>query len=156
MTLMKKYCCFKLLFGLIILFFILISSHPQKIQGNTTIAAGTAANPYQIKTAAQLSAIQENPGAHYILMNDITLEGQWTPIGRKDEKYVAFSGHFDGNGKKIINLHCIQEDNQSNQFWVGLFASMENATVRNLQIENAEISGYRHIGALVGRRLLHN
>nr|WP_245251325.1 GLUG motif-containing protein [Paenibacillus turicensis] len=61
-----------------------------------------------------------------------------------------FSGTFDGKNHKISNLTI----NKSSSDYVGLFGVLSTlATLKNVGIENANISGKDNVGALVGRTL---
>lgn len=103
---------------------------------------GTPENPYQIATAEQLAllASEANNGlggdACYSLTNDINLNAAdsliWTPIGNGG----VFKGVFDGNGHVISDLYV------DGMEYSGLFARTENATIRNVQIENALVLVY--------------
>ena len=90
--------------------------------------------------------------AYYILTSDIILNyGDsllWTPIGNLG----IFTGVFDGNDHIIRGLY---EDGQKVS---GLFASTENATIRNVILENATVLEYEQAfvyiaigGILVGK-----
>ncbi len=77
------------------------------------------------------------------LSNDIDLAGaEWTPIGMSGK---AFSGIFDGNGKTVSNLKI--SGNNSN---VGLFGYTTNGEVKNLTVNNAEVSGRLAVGVVAG------
>lgn len=119
---------------------------------------GTPENPFQIATAEQLAflAQQTNNGtggdAYYILTCDIILnDGDsllWTPIGN----IGAFTGVFDGDNHIISGLY--ENGNKIS----GLFASTENATIKNTIIENASVLEYEQAlvytaigGILVGK-----
>ena len=119
---------------------------------------GTVENPYQIATAEQLAflAQQTNNGtggnAHYILTNDIFLNNGdsllWTPIGN----IGIFTGVFDGNNHIISGLY------EEGQKISGLFASTENATIKNTILEKATVLEYEQSyvysaigGLLVGK-----
>lgn len=103
---------------------------------------GTMGNPYQIATAEQLALLaqQTNNGtggdAHYILTNDIVLNAGdsllWTPIGNVG----VFTGVFDGCNHIISGLY--ENGNKIS----GLFASTENATIKNTILENATVLEY--------------
>ena len=103
---------------------------------------GSAENPYQIATAEQLALLaqQTNNGTggdvNYLLTNDIILnDGDsllWTPIGNVG----AFTGVFDGNNHIISGLY--ENGNKIS----GLFASTENATIKNTILENATVLEY--------------
>ena len=119
---------------------------------------GTSHNPYQIATAEQLAllAYETNSSlggdAYYILTSDIILnDGDsllWTPIGNLG----VFTGVFDGNDHIISGLY------ENGQIISGLFASTENATIRNTILENATVLEYEQAyvysaigGILVGK-----
>ncbi|MDR0436778.1 MAG: putative Ig domain-containing protein [Bacteroidales bacterium] len=121
---------------------------------------GSAGNPYQISTSAQLAQLAtfvngtdpSYSNKHYILMNDIAITsyGGWTPIGKNHD--YAFRGVFDGNGKKITDLY-INLDETGN-LYIGLFGFIINGTIKNLGIEdcyiNVSTTGNADVGALVG------
>ena len=72
----------------------------------------------EVATAADLDNVRNNLSGDYILMANIDLdEVSWTPIG------PVFSGYFDGNNKKVININA------------PLFAGVEKAGVENLTVE---------------------
>ena len=103
---------------------------------------GTASNPYQITTAAQLQAINDDVTANYVLMADINLNGvDFTPIGNIDTG--AFSGTFDGNGHKISGLNVFAGK------YAGLFGCNEG-TVSNVILDNTYVYGTRYVGGVVG------
>ena len=119
---------------------------------------GTPENPYQIATAEQLALLaqQTNNGTggdvNYMLTNDIVLnDGDsllWTPIGNTG----VFTGVFDGNGHIISGLY--ENGNKIS----GLFASTENASIKNTILENATVLEYEQAyvysaigGILIGK-----
>lgn len=72
------------------------------------------------------------------LLSNIDMTGiDWTPIGTN----TPFKGTFDGNGKTISNISK-QDFNGEYTQTVGLFASVEDATVKNLKIENMVAAKY--------------
>jgi len=81
---------------------------------------------------------------HYVQTGDITLNGNWTPIG--GEGADGFSGTYDGGGKVIAGLKFSSGDN------LGMFHSLSsNSEVRNLGLIGVEISGTgNNIGGLAG------
>src|SRR4030042_1507990 len=77
--------------------------------------SGTADDPYQIATAADLIALGGTPGdydKHFILTADIDLTTYcsdnaapaWRPVGTYD---LAFTGVFDGASRTISNLQSV-------------------------------------------------
>ncbi len=133
---------------------------------------GTEANPYVIKTAAQLAymAKQINAGkeltAYYVLGADIDLGGHyWDPIGTAlYNENKTFKGSFDGKGHVISNMQIDWYTNSGDKLGFGFFSTIGTGTtvrwceVKNLIFENANIkndnaSGIpnsRYIGVLAG------
>ena len=121
---------------------------------------GIADDPYLINTAEQLKAISTNEDtlkACYKLNADITLTGEWEPIGGSsaetqtyrgdstayDKKF--FSGSLDGNGKTISGLTI----NKSGDDYVGMFRATKSASFRNINLVNVNVTGKNCVGALV-------
>jgi TonB family protein len=85
---------------------------------------------------------------------DLSEYDNWVPIGSFDGDeddydegdFNLFSGTFDGGGFVISNL-TINRPNAS--LVQGLFGGIENATIKNLGLENVNIRGDNAIGALV-------
>ncbi|MEK5040811.1 DUF4073 domain-containing protein [Sporosarcina sp. FSL K6-3457] len=113
---------------------------------------GMEANPFIITTPEQLDKVRDNLTAHYKLGNDIDLnvspyntgEG-WEPIGSDSDQ---FGGSFDGNGKIISNLFINRPDEEN----MGLFGYV-SGQVKNLGLQNANITGNLKVGALVGTNM---
>ncbi len=119
--------------------------------------SGTPQDPYQIKTAEQMSTIGSNPndwGKCFKLMADIDLSGFDGKQGRPAFKIIgtstqnAFTGIFDGNGHVISGLTL------SGGSRLGLFGQMKYpAEVKNLGLEDIKIttgSYVSSVGGLVG------
>lgn len=126
--------------------------------------SGTADDPYQIATAADLIALGETPedyDKHFILTADIDLDpnlpgrkvfdqaviGQFVPAFLwLPSSGTAFSGVFDGGGHTISRLTITGSD------YLGLFGWLaSDAEVRNLAVVDVSIAGSgSYIGALVG------
>ena len=78
------------------------------------------------------------------LDSDVDLKGvEFAPIGYNPETGTAspFKGTFDGNGKTVRNLYQEDLDGAYTQS-VGLFATVEDATVKNLTVENIVAAKY--------------
>ena len=89
-------------------------------------------------------------GVYFKLTEDIDLNGKgWTPIGKNSGN--PFKGIFDGNGKTIRNLSAITTDDT---YYAGLFGSLKNSSIKNLQVELApegmKVEGIENIGAVAG------
>lgn len=116
---------------------------------------GSPDNPYQISTCRQLQNIGTGGSLdrYFVLVNNIDCsesvnwEGGrgFKPIGNKDNK---FTGSFDGREYVISDLY-IRRGNNSYQ---GLFASIGPlAEIKNVGLENVDITGLSLVGALAGR-----
>ncbi|UCH87956.1 MAG: PKD domain-containing protein [Thermoplasmata archaeon] len=116
---------------------------------------GSLADPYQITNVVQLQNMNLDLSANYILVNDIdasaTSSWNWNvdhyegfvPIG----SYPSwFSGTFDGKGHKITNLYI---DRPSTDF-VGLFGMNYQSEIKNVGLENIDITGCHYSGGLIG------
>jgi hypothetical protein len=106
--------------------------------------SGTESDPYIITTAAQLAQLatyvnsgnEDYNNKYYKLGNDLTLSGNWTPIGNATNR--TFIGVFDGNNKVISNLNYTDSDLSD---YVGLFGIIgNNGIVRNLGVVNVHFS----------------
>ena len=65
--------------------------------------------------------------------------GVTSNIANKD--LYTFSGIFDGNGKKIINLYInLNSNDNKNDFRIGLFGN-NNGVIKKLEIKNCNING---------------
>ncbi len=121
------------------------------VDETTSLTSGT----YSISSAeelAKLAAMTDNgligENTEFVLTNDIDLsvystgEG-WTPIGSPSKKFTAT---FDGNGHVVSNLY-IYRPNDNNQ---GLFGWASNADIKNVGLENVDVTGDCNVGGLVG------
>ena len=77
----------------------------------------------------------------YELLANIALSTNWQPIGSTSD---SFRSRLQGNGYSITNLDINGED------YLGLFAALAGATIDNLIVEVASISGDSYVGALAG------
>lgn len=66
----------------------------------------------------------------------------WEPIGTQAN---PFKGTFDGGNNTISNLVVEGENN------VGLFGYADNATIKNVKLENANVKGTDCVGAIAGQ-----
>lgn len=67
----------------------------------------------------------------------------WTPVGNASEK--KFAGTFDGQNHTISGLKI------TGGSYVGLFGYLGAATVQNVALVGANVSGVKRVGALVGQ-----
>lgn len=130
-----------------------ISEWSEILQCSTLAILGSAENPFVITTKQELIDIGNNLSAYYVLGNDIDLQNEeWIPI-------KTFTGNLNGNDFRIKNLK-ISTFSEAN--YVGLFGWIKDATLKNIIIENVDISntkfnsdgsyttGSSYVGALVG------
>jgi len=121
--------------------------------------SGTEADPVLLKSAADLKWFrnQVNGGKtfedKFVKLNaDIDLENEdWTPIGNED---YWFSGSFDGGENTIYNLTINDGLNyyDGGENYAGLFGHVKNGGyIKNLTIENVQITGCLYVGGVVGR-----
>ena len=96
-------------------------------------------------------------GEKITLGSDITLSGEWTPIGEGSRDGGSFSsdstpfrGTFDGQGKSISGLNITQTEGAD--YAIGLFGVVAGGTVRNVILleVNISCSDSELAGAVVG------
>ncbi|MCU0949568.1 MAG: YDG domain-containing protein [Burkholderiaceae bacterium] len=111
--------------------------------------------PYvMVRSLAELQAIDGNAtvlGGFYALADDIDgLGAAFNPIGNDATTALSasnsFSGRFQGLGNRVANLLIDRPTSNS----AGLFASLQNADVANLELANLVVSGNQNVGTLVG------
>ncbi len=123
--------------------------------------SGTEANPYLIATKTDLKTLSENSsywqqGYYFKQTADITFTTAdfasggafynsglgWIPIGASYQ--LLFTGYYDGDGHIIDGLTINNTSGYS-----GLFGIAKNAEIKNLGLENVNISG-RICGSILG------
>jgi len=120
---------------------------------------GSETDPFQICTPEQLDAVRYVLDKHFILNNDIDLNiapyntgSGWEPIGKYFNPYsgTGFEGTFDGDGNKITGLFI----DRPTEKYIGLFGSVHGATIKNLGIENCDVTGGQYtVGGLAGNNV---
>lgn len=118
--------------------------------------AGTATDPYKISNVADwqtFMVISADWSKHFVLTEDIDLAGvAVTPVApdlSTDWGFqgTQFYGVFDGNDHVIRNVYI----NQPGIEYVSLFGCLgTGGQIRNLGVENANITGLAYVGGLVG------
>ena len=120
---------------------------------------GGSGDTYEIGTLAQLKKFRTevNNGYDYsgetiVLTADISLKGEWDPIGdgdRDGNDYVgnAFAGTFDGKGHTISGLTISGDEHDT----VGLFGVVDGGKVMNLKLDDVDIDvTTKNAGAAIG------
>ncbi len=118
------------------------------INKNDTVAGASYA---VIQTLNQLQGMSGNLSGKYVLGADIdaTATSGWNngqgfnPIGDSNNH---FTGIFDGLGFAINDLYINRPDTGN----VGLFARIRNATVQNIGLNRATVTGKNDVGSLIG------
>jgi len=118
---------------------------------------GTEESPYLISTLEDLKWFRDevNNGNNYSgkfikLTANIDLGGEeWEPIGYMGKNFV---GNFDGDNHTISNLVITKTtENSAENNGIGLFGRTDSpAVIKNLTIENVDITGSLYVGAVVG------
>lgn len=109
---------------------------------------GTQSRPYIIKSSDELVLLSDkvnsgelNNNVYFALGDNIDMNGvKFNPIGNSKHH---FSGGFDGRGYTVSNLRpeLIFEDFGNNgEFICGFFGAIADAQIKNLKIENVNIS----------------
>ncbi|HAN71193.1 MAG TPA: hypothetical protein DCQ36_06335 [Actinobacteria bacterium] len=92
-------------------------------------------------------------GASFRQINDITLSGNWVPLGNNDITMPPFTGTFDGGGFTISNLLIPLKVAPEPEFLnthVGLFGLARGATLTGINISSGSVTGRNLVGGLVG------
>lgn len=138
----------------------------------SALFASTAAfaQAVQVSNEAELKTALSNTSADIVLTQDITLSGEWIPIGTKEAPYM---GTFDGKGHAIKGLTITTKaDNLGFFSFIGSTATVKNVSftgakvlgnkqaaivagqAENATISNVYVSGYvtgrDHVGTIVG------
>ena len=112
--------------------------------------SGTKDDPYRIFNADQLNQVRNFVGktdVYFSLEADIDMT-QWIAENNPSQGWLPipeFCGKFNGNGHTISNLWINRKAH-----YTGLFGSCDNADIRDLKLENADIAGGMFIGGIIG------
>ena len=110
-------------------------------------------NTYTVYSAKGLlawnKAVQNDLTLNCTLTADITLTGEWTPIGIDDKH--QYIGTFDGGNHTISGLTVTGSDE-----YAGLFGYIgkDGGTVKNVVLENVQITSdyqYGYVGGVAGK-----
>jgi len=113
---------------------------------------GSEANPYIIKTAAQLAYLAQSTnatanvymGKYFKLGADIDLANKpWQPIGIKG---FPFDGFFDGDDHTVSGLYV-----DTDGIHAGLFGYAEGTVIKNISILGTKSAGMKYTGTIVGQ-----
>lgn len=107
---------------------------------------GTSTNPYLIEDADDLNAIRFKSNMCFKMVNDINLADGKYNMGQGWNPINEFSGSFDGNWHKIVNLYI----NRPTQDYVAFFGNVINANIQRVFFVDANVIGHNDI-AIVAR-----
>ncbi|MFR9651810.1 MAG: fimbrillin family protein [Rikenellaceae bacterium] len=124
-------------------------SSDSTISANIKATDGTKEYPWAIYTEQDLNNIgaTDHPfelDDYYIVMNDIELKSEWTPIGDSTDK---FTGSFDGDYYTISELTVSSTSSQ----YQGLFGYTDGAIIKNISVTGSIKSSGNYVGGIVGR-----
>ena len=128
--------------------------------------SGTAEDPYLIASSTDLNQIRYNLDAHYKLISNIHISGDWKPIGTYEE---PFRGSIDGNNYNIKGFN-INADTDEPVAFIAYYlpkyhydiqtpidaSYTEDSYIRNLTFENAVVTNSGDAGLLIGKLLYDN
>ena len=116
---------------------------------------GTAEDPYQVATGAQLAYLASTvnsgetyAGKNFVLTTDIDLNGlPWTPIANSfsdalfgGSDYFVFAGNFDGCGHTVSNVTIGSESTPLESDIFGLFGATAGK-ISNLNLNTVSVYG---------------
>ncbi|MDR9445684.1 MAG: ZmpA/ZmpB/ZmpC family metallo-endopeptidase-related protein, partial [Haloquadratum sp.] len=116
---------------------------------------GTQSTPYEVTDLDELQAMAADLDGHFRLAADVDASETrsmdirdggargFVPIG---DTHYPFTGSLDGNDHRISNLYI----NRTDRDGVGLFGEVTEATVTDLSITGADVSGGYRVGILAG------
>ena len=114
------------------------------IEGDGSYTVTTADG---LRNVAKLVNEEGKTDINITLDTDLTLTGEWTPIGTESHQYT---GTFDGGGHTISGLTVTGSDQ-----WAGLFGYIDkDGTVKNVVLENVQITSdnqYAYVGGVAGK-----
>jgi len=109
-------------------------------QGNYTVTSAEG-----LKNIAKL-VNDGNTGIDITLTGNITLTGDWTPIGDNNNQYT---GTFDGGDHTITGLTVTTSDQYAGLFgYIGSGGTVKNVTLKDVKIESNHSSG--NVGGVAG------
>lgn len=112
----------------------------------SALFASTAAfaQTVSVSNEAELKTALSNTSADIVLTQDITLSGEWIPIGTKEAPYM---GTFDGKGHAIKGLTITTKADN-----LGFFSFIgSNATVKNVSFTGAKVLGNKQAAIVAGQ-----
>ncbi|TGC09423.1 GLUG motif-containing protein [Methanolobus halotolerans] len=102
----------------------------------------------EISTPEELQNMTQYLNRDYVLTQDIDMTGfgNFEPIGNGSS---PFTGSLDGQNYTITGLYINRPDTSEP---VGMFGGTNNALIKNIGLENVNISGNAPVGGLIGEK----
>ena len=131
------------------------------INNNLTATAQITADVV-IRSVTDLQAFRTNvangqtyAGKTIALASDLNLEGvEFHSIGVKlnegGSSHTAFKGTFDGHGYTLKNMSINEETATGADCATGFFSWLNGGEIKNLNFENANVTGNHGVGTVVG------
>lgn len=117
------------------------ASNLTKVFANIDNGGNGTDNPYKICTAQQFANISLYPDKNFVLSQNINFSSSSiNPI------LPPFTGILDGQNFFLENFYIVQPGQNS----IGIFKFISGATVKNLNIRNANVEGNVRVGILAG------
>lgn len=121
-----------------------ITHRTSLVLATALLTSASAFAQTKISTEAQLRAIADDLNGSYVLTQDITLSGEWTPIGTSAN---PFKGTLNGQGHTIKGLTMGNGDNDNQAF----FGFTNGATVKNIGFTSAVVKGHNQAAIVVAQ-----
>ena len=111
---------------------------------------------YEIETAQQLGWLRDQVNTGNLnnhsdfsakLMNDITLDGDWEPMGKGAYGGNPYYGEFDGQGHKITGLSITQ--NGTDDMILGLFGSVGKSSYGDVKAKICNLTVEGEVSATI-------
>ena len=133
----------------------------------TSGGSGTSEDPYKIsstddldKLATDVNGGNDYSGKYFVLTADIEYSHTtaWNDATSTEENFTAigndskpFKGTFDGDGHVISGIRIYKSGNNDADKYQALFGQINGATVKNVILADARITGYSFSGGIVGK-----
>ncbi|MBP5468605.1 MAG: hypothetical protein J6Z11_05100, partial [Candidatus Riflebacteria bacterium] len=119
---------------------------PENLPGS-----GTIDDPFRVYHQNHLKQLNNTTPINYLQggfffkqIDDITLVGEWSPIGKD---IGPFTGNYNGNGKTISNIIVT---NGSYEYPAALFNKINSSSFSNLTLKDADIFGQDYSSVFCG------
>jgi hypothetical protein len=96
-------------------------------------SGSSAANAIAITSQSELQGMRDSLTLHYALAKDITISGNWEPVGKNSSN--QFKGELNGNGHKINFSSVTMQPETGATKYYGLFGySYDNSEIHDFSI----------------------